>query len=239
LGPPGRPATVQPKFRRARRCSRQGRAGETLGYHLWPDLHRSLERWGCRQGCTAAATGASRGGLKVGEGRVGAGRSATARALARPRGGFRVVVWCWARERGPLGQGVDWAPAGSHDSSRWSGLRGEVAGIPFYRRPTALVRRPDTPRAALTAGGGLPAGQRGSVYGASAGAARGRCRPRGASVRAGPQGRRPREGANLGKVCVGTRAVRTARTARRGARATSRRARSRSGVERCGLPLFD
>jgi hypothetical protein len=34
----------------------------------------------------------------------------------------------------------------------------EVAGVPFYRWSSALVRRPGAPRAALTAGGGLPAG---------------------------------------------------------------------------------
>jgi hypothetical protein len=39
LGPPGRPAAVRPKFRRARRCSRPGKGGATLGEYLGLGLH--------------------------------------------------------------------------------------------------------------------------------------------------------------------------------------------------------
>jgi hypothetical protein len=46
---------------------------------------------------------------------------------------------------------------------------------PFIVRAPTLVRRPGAPRAALTVGGDLPVGQRGSAYGASAGVARGGC----------------------------------------------------------------
>jgi hypothetical protein len=55
--------------------------------------------------------GGDRDGLKTGEGRNRAGQGAAARAPVGPRGGSRVAGWRWAQARGPLGQGVAWAPA--------------------------------------------------------------------------------------------------------------------------------
>jgi hypothetical protein len=60
--------------------------------------------------------------------------NATARAPAGPRGGFRVVVWRRARARGPLGQGVDRAPAAERLRSEERACAREVAGVPFNRR---------------------------------------------------------------------------------------------------------
>jgi hypothetical protein len=58
MWPSGPPAAVPARFRRARRCSRLGKGGATLGEFLGVDLHRI---WGgrlCRRaGSTAAASG--------------------------------------------------------------------------------------------------------------------------------------------------------------------------------------
>jgi hypothetical protein len=110
---------------------------------------------------------------------------------------------------------------GGHGRWRWArrsggeNLRGGVAGGPFYSRPPALVRRYGTPSA--TPDRGKQPARRAARQRARRECRRGtgRCRPRGASARAVLGAPGPREGASLGKVHVGARAVGTACTTRR------------------------
>jgi hypothetical protein len=54
-----------------------------------------------------------------------------------------VVVWRQARARGPLGQGVEWAPAAERLRSVERACVREVAAPPpFYWCSSTLVRRP-------------------------------------------------------------------------------------------------
>jgi hypothetical protein len=71
--------------------------------------------------------------LKSGEGGDRAEQSATMRAPAGPRGGFRVAVWRRTRARGPLGQGVARAPAAE---------QGDGTALARGRRAALNRRRP-------------------------------------------------------------------------------------------------
>jgi hypothetical protein len=134
----------------------------------------------------------------------GANERAAREAL--PRSGEQ--VWGWSHDEEGRREELDAAvPRATSEVARdWQGVAcaRKVAGLPFYRQSFALVRRPGAPRAALTAGGGLPVGQRGSAVRREWRRGTGwvptsrRLGARGASRRATSRGREPREGARGG-----------------------------------------
>jgi hypothetical protein len=93
LGPPGRPAAVRPKFRRARRCSRPGKGGATLGEYPEPDLRR-IWRPGLRRCAGSTAPDSARRCVPA-SGEAGARPRQCAVGLAprRPRERLRAICW--------------------------------------------------------------------------------------------------------------------------------------------------
>jgi hypothetical protein len=87
IGSPGRPAAVRPKFRRARRCSQQGKGGATFWEYLGLGLHRI---WGPELRRRAGSTAPGSGWLCMpasGEAGARPRQSAAGLALAEAMGG--------------------------------------------------------------------------------------------------------------------------------------------------------
>jgi hypothetical protein len=112
LGPPGRPAAVRPKFRRARQCSRPGKGGATLGVYLGHGSHR-IQGPGLRQRAGSTAAGSGRRCVPV-SGEVGARprQCAAGLAPAEARGGPGVVAQLRKLVETRLGGGVVWTSLG-------------------------------------------------------------------------------------------------------------------------------
>jgi hypothetical protein len=151
MWPSGPPAAVPARFRRARRCSRLGKGGATLGEFLGVDLHRI---WGgrlCRRADSTAAASGRRCAPGSSEADAWSRQGAAGLAPAEARGGY------WLACTAPAASGTG-ASAGTANGDR-SRARGGGGAHPqrdgqhsFYGRRPYLRDVPA--RTALPRGGG-------------------------------------------------------------------------------------